>query len=81
MSQLDHVRREESKLVENVDLHWRVIDNSQPSLIKDMERDEGMCAFRHKRNVTSVEKNDLMCREGLFIFKRLKMMEYNTFNL
>lgn len=35
----------------------------------------------HKRNVTSMEKNDLMCREGLFIFKRLTMIDYNTFNL
>lgn len=33
------------------------------------------------KEMLPLEKNDLMCREGLFIFKRLKMIEYNTFNL
>lgn len=28
-----------------------------------------------------LEKSDLMCKEGLFIFKGLTMIEYNTFNL
>lgn len=63
--------REEFKLGENVDLQ---IESKRllPPLVKELKHD-GACAFRHKRNVTSLAKNDLMCREGLFIFKRLKM--------
>lgn len=73
MSHLYHVKREESKLGENVNFQLRVIDRPLPPLAQELKHDKGICAFRHKRNVTSVEKNDLMCREGLFIFKRLKM--------
>lgn len=56
-------------------------NRSFPPLVKELEHDEGICAFRQKRNVTSVEKNDLMCREELLIFKRLTVIEYITFNL
>lgn len=51
------------------------IESNRPLLLleQELKHNEGIYAFRHKRNVTSVEINDLICGEGLFIFRRLKM--------
>lgn len=55
--------------------HWLGMESGKPllPLEEEMKHHEGIYTFRHKSNVTSVKINDLMCREGLFLFRRLRM--------